>query len=113
MKHLKKFNEDFDPMGSWNPNHPSNKKEEPVIKPKYLVKNDRNPYYDVDITKQTLKNWFRKYAYEIKYKVGDKIKVKDGRKIKEVTITDIKEIPYRNVAGGNAFVPHSFTYTFE
>ena len=25
MKHLKKFNEEFDPMGSWNPNHPSNK----------------------------------------------------------------------------------------
>jgi hypothetical protein len=28
MKHLKKFNEDFDPMGSWNPNHPSNLKNE-------------------------------------------------------------------------------------
>jgi len=25
MKHLKKFNEEFDPMGSWNPNHSSNK----------------------------------------------------------------------------------------
>jgi len=113
MKHLKKFNEDFDPMGSWDPNHPSNKKEEPVIKPKYLVKNDRNPYYDADITKKVDKTHFNKYAYLNQHKVGDIVKVKDGRKIKEVTITDIKEIPYRNVAGGNAFVPHSFTYTFE
>jgi hypothetical protein len=113
MKHLKKFNEEFDPMGSWDPNHPSNKKEEPVAKPKYQVKNDRIPYYDADITKKVDKSHFNKYDYQVQYKIGDKVKVKDGRKIKEVTITDIKETPYKNVAGGNAFVPHSFTYTFE
>jgi hypothetical protein len=28
MKHLKKFNEDFDPMGSWDPKHPSNLENE-------------------------------------------------------------------------------------
>jgi len=108
MKHLKKFNEEFDPMGSWNPNHISNKpeKEEPKETLKF------KPKYE-DITRQVNKTHFNKYAYLIQYKVGDKVKVKDGRKIKEVTITDIKEIPYRNVAGGNAFVPHSFTYSFE
>jgi hypothetical protein len=26
MKHIKRFNEEFDPMGSWNPKHPSNLK---------------------------------------------------------------------------------------
>jgi hypothetical protein len=113
MRHLKKFNEEFDPMESWDPNHPSNKKEEPVTKPKYQVKNDRIPYYDADITKKVDKSHFNKYDYQVQYKIGDKVKVKDGRKIKEVTITDIKETPYKNVAGGNAFVPHSFTYTFE
>ncbi len=77
------------------------------------VKNDRKPYYDVDITKKVDKSHFNKYDYQVQYKIGDKVKVKDGRKIKEVTITDIKETPYKNVAGGNAFVPHSFTYTFE
>ena len=107
MKHLKKFNEDFDPMGSWNPNHPSNKKEEPTSGLTTTME------YDVNITRQVNKNKFNRYAYLTQYKVGDIVKVKDGRKIKEVTITDIKEIPYRNVAGGNAFVPHSFTYTFE
>ena len=28
MKHIKRFNEEFDPMGSWDPKHPSNTKEE-------------------------------------------------------------------------------------
>jgi hypothetical protein len=43
-------------MGTWDPNHPSNKKEEPVAKPKYQVKNDRKPYYDADITKQVIRD---------------------------------------------------------
>lgn len=31
MKYLKKFNEEFDPMGSWNPKHPSNKVENNIL----------------------------------------------------------------------------------
>jgi hypothetical protein len=70
--------------------------------------------YDEDITKKTYKYGFYKLVYPNtpQYEIGDKVRVKDGRKIKIVTITDKKEIPYKN-AGGNAFRPHSFQYEFK
>jgi hypothetical protein len=70
--------------------------------------------YDEDITKKTYKYGFYKLVYPNtpQYEIGDEVRVKDGRKIKIVTITDKKEIPYKN-AGGNAFRPHSFQYEFK
>jgi len=61
---------------------------------------------------QSDRSSFTLHSYEVKYEVGDVILLKDNDVIKKVTITDVVETPYRN-AGGNAFVPQTFTYKFE
>jgi hypothetical protein len=76
-----------------------------------LTRNKNRPY-DEDITKQVDKSFFVKNSNEIQYEVGDIVRVRSGYEIKNVTITDKEENLYRNVAGGNAFVPHSFKYIF-
>jgi len=55
---------------------------------------------------------FRLQSNQVKYEIGDVITVKNKDVIKKVTITDVIETPYRNVSGGNAFVPHTFKYVF-
>jgi len=61
---------------------------------------------------QVDRNSFTLNSNEIKYEIGDVITVKNNNVIKKVTITDVIETPYRNVSGGNAFVPHTFKYVF-
>jgi len=79
----------------------------PIRKYKYRECDEIVPPEQVDRTSFTLQ------SNQVKYEVGDVIVLKNNDVIKKVTITDVIETPYRNVAGGNAFVPHTFKYKFE
>ncbi len=82
-------------------------KGRPIRKYKYREWDEIVPPEQVDRTSFTLQ------SNQVKYEIGDVIVLKNNDEIKKVTITDVIETPYRNVAGGNAFVPHTFKYKFE
>jgi hypothetical protein len=82
-------------------------KGRPVMKYKYRDYDESMRDSQVDRTSFTL------HSNQVKYNVGDVIRLNDRGEIREVTIIDIIETPYQNIAGGNAFVPHTFRYKFK
>lgn len=121
MKHLKRFNEniteddlreDDKRMGVGIKLSPEDREYTFDDKGRRLTRYKNRLYDEVIPPNQANRNYFIKLTGQVKYEIGDVIRLRDGYKVKNVTITDIEETPYKNVAGGNAFTPHSYKYFF-